>query len=98
MNIKGLLLAINCYFILPVVCAFTGGWFLFGTLSESETKYWLILISCLLYIVISIFLGFKYVYKIAASNSDSKDKKIFIIGITILIITLIIFFKIYFKR
>ena len=98
MNVKGLLLAINCYFILPVVCVFTGSWFLFGALSESESKYWLILISCLLYIVISVFLGFKYVYKIATNNSDSKDKKIFVIGITILIIILIIFFKIYYKR
>ena len=78
MNVKGLLLVINCRFILP--------------------KYWLILISCLLYILISIILGFKHVYNIAASNSDSKDKKIFVIGITILIIILIIFFKIYFKR
>ncbi len=98
MNVKGLLLVINCRFILPVVCVFTGGWFLFGTLNESEPKYWLILISCLLYILISIILGFKCVYNIAASNSDSKDKKIFVIGITILIIILIIFFKIYFKR
>lgn len=39
MNVKGLLLAINCYFILPVVCVFTGSWFLFGALSESESKY-----------------------------------------------------------
>ena len=98
MNVKELLLIINCRFILPVACVFTGGWFLFGALGESETKYWLILISCLLYILISIILGFKYVYNIAASNSDSKDKKIFVIGITILIIALIVFFKIYIKR
>ena len=97
-NGKGCLLALNSYFILPAVIFFTIMWFLFGGFNGSETKYIVILISCLFYIVISIGLGFKYVYNFANSGSSSKERKIFFIGIILLVIALFVFFKFIMKR
>ena len=97
-NGKGCLLALNSYFILPAVIFFTVMWCLFGGFNGSETKYIVILIVCLSYIIISIGLGFKYVYNFASNGSSSKDRKIFFIGIILLVIALFVFFKFIMKR
>ena len=97
-NLKVILLAINRYFILPTVMMFTFFWFIFGGLSGSKSNYYITLISGIGYIVISLGIEFKRMYRHANNNSNSKEKVIFFVGMFLLIIALIVFFKLYFKR
>ena len=90
-NGKGCLLAINSYFVFPNVIIMTLIHFVFG---RGDDNYWLVLIGNIAYIIVSIILIIKY----AAQYSTTKDKKIFAIGITLLIIALIVFFKVIMKR
>ena len=64
----------------------------FGGFSGSEIKHVIILTVCILYLIISIYGDFKYVYNFADSASSSRDRKIFFIGIILLIVAAIVFF------
>ena len=87
----GCLLHLNSYFILPSIVMFTLVWFLLGGLGGSNITYWIVLIMCIAYILISVGLVIKY----ASNASTSRQKKIFIVGITILIIAMALFLKFY---
>ena len=90
-NGKGCLLAINSYFIFPNVIIMTLIHFVFG---RGDDNYWLVLTGNIAYIVVSIVLIIKY----AAQYSTTRDKKIFAIGITLLIIALFVFYKFVLRR
>ncbi len=93
MKIRDILLIINSFIIFPNVGIFTLFLVLFVGFSESKVKYYTVLSICIVYLVLSIALGFKRVYNVA--KSDSKSKYIFFIGIIILLISLVLFFKFY---
>ena len=57
-NFLGILSALNMYFIVPFVVIFGLIWLLVGGLS-GESKHFLILIICILYVVISSIISVK---------------------------------------
>ena len=84
--------------VVPIAFTFTGGWLLFGALNGDEAKYKTILIAGIAVLVIAILVPFIFTFKLAKKDSSSKDKKIFAIGMLLLIIAIILFYFLYIKR
>ena len=84
--------------VAPVAFFFTVGWFFFGGLSGPSSNFWTTLIVGLSVLIGSILIPFIFIFRLAKKDSSSKDKKIFAIGMLLLVIAIILFYFLYMKR
>lgn len=86
-NIILLIISIlNYLFIVPLVLKFGLGWLIFGALSGSKLKYYLVIAICLIFIIFSFIFLIKSIYNLVKNNFVLKTIFWICLGIYLVIV------------